>query len=144
MIKSFRSSRGTGLKLSTRYMLVGIGALATLSLVDWARRGHFINGEVTAFLIGVMPNVAAAIAIPFVILGILVEQRKELSSAAVRWSFAVLSLVAGVGLILWEVLQQSSRALVFDPNDIGATLIGLLLGWVVFNRLTPKFPPAVG
>ncbi|NDD64191.1 MAG: hypothetical protein EBZ36_09470 [Acidobacteria bacterium] len=125
-------------------MLVGIGALATLSLVDWARRGHFINGEVTAFLIGVMPNVAAAIAIPFVILGIRVEQRKELSSAAVRWSFAVLSLVAGVGLILWEVLQQASRALVFDPNDIGATLIGLLLGWVVFNRLTPKFPPAVG
>ena len=45
-------------------MLIGIGALATLSLVDWARRGHFINGEVTAFLMGVVPNVAAAITIP--------------------------------------------------------------------------------
>ena len=115
------------MKMSLRYTLVGLGALATLSFVGWLREIHFDGGEVASFLIGVLPNVAAAIAIPYVLLGIWIER-----------NYTRLALFAGGGLIAWEFLQQSSRRLVFDFNDLGATLVGLLIGWLIFKRLTTQ------
>jgi len=118
--------------------MVGLAALALLTLVGWVRQNHLVGGPFLSFLIGVLPNVAAAIAIPYVILGAWIEQRAGMSVAVVRRNFNRLSLGAGGGLILWEFLQQSSRRLVFDVNDLGATLGGLLLGWLIFNWLTPR------
>jgi hypothetical protein len=87
---------------------------------------------------GVMPNVVAAIAIPFVLLGIWADQQPTSSYSALRQRFVIVSLIAGLGLIAWELLQQSSPALVFDLHDIGATLIGLGIGVILFVFLTPK------
>lgn len=126
------------MKLSTRYAVVGLAALGVLSLVHWARRSLDIGGEISAYLIGVLPNLAAALAIPFVLLSIWVEQRREATHVAARRSFLRLTLLAGLGLIGWEFLQRGSRRLVFDAHDIGATLIGLLLGWLLFGWLTPQ------
>ena len=127
--------------MSLRYTMVGLAALALLTLVGWARQISFDGGEIVNFLIGVLPNVAAAIAIPYVLLGIWIEERAGMSVAVVRRNFNRLSRGAGGGLILWEFLQQSSRRLVFDVNDLGATLVGLLLGWLIFNWLTPRSSP---
>ena len=124
--------------MSLRYTVVGLAALALLTLVGWARQISFDGGEILNLLIGVLPNVAAAIAIPYVLLGIWIEERAGMSVATVRRNFIRLSIFAGSGLILWEFLQQSSRRLVFDVNDLGATLGGLLLGWLIFNWLTPR------
>jgi glycopeptide antibiotics resistance protein len=55
-----------------------------------------------------------------------------------RGRFAIVSIIAGLGLIAWEILQQSSHALVFDLHDIGATLMGLGIGILLFVLLTPK------
>jgi hypothetical protein len=126
------------MKMSLRYTLVGLGALATLSLVGWLRQIHFDGGDVASFLIGVLPNVAAAIATPYVLLGIWIEQRPGMSDVMVRRNYTRLALFAGGGLIAWEFLQQSSRRLVFDFNDLGATLVGLLIGWLIFKRLTTQ------
>lgn len=126
------------MKLSTRYGLVGIGALGALSLVHWGRKLPYDGAEITLYLMGVLPNVAAAIAIPFVLLSIWADQNQSATYAAACRGFAIVTLVAGAGLIAWEFIQQSSRILVFDPHDIGATIVGLGVGWILFALVTPK------
>ena len=132
------------MKLSTRYGLVGIVALGALSLVHWGRKLQYIGPEIVLYLMGVLPNVAAAIAIPFVLLSIWADQRPAATYSDARRSFVVLLIVAGVGLCTWELIQQSSRTLVFDTHDIGATIVGLGLGWFLFTALTPTSHPPAG
>ena len=114
------------MKLSTRYGLVGIGALVALSVVHWCRKLQYDGPAAADYLI--LPNVAAAIAIPFVLLSIWADQKPTATYPAARQIFVVLTLFAGLGLIAWELMQKSSRTLVFDPHDIGATLLGLWRG----------------
>jgi len=129
------------MKLSTRYGLVGIGALCVLSLVDWRRRSQPDAAESVLYLMGVLPNVAAAIAIQFVLLSIWADQRQSASYAGARRSFVVVTVGAGVGLIAWEFIQLSSGTLVYDTHDIGATVLGLGIGGLLFALLTPQAPP---
>jgi NADH:ubiquinone oxidoreductase subunit 4 (subunit M) len=86
---------------------------------------------------GVLADVAAAIAIPFVLLSIWADQRPSATYQAARLSFFILTLIAGVGLIAWGFMQQSSRPLFFDYNDIVATIFGLVAAWLLFLALTP-------
>jgi hypothetical protein len=126
------------MKLSLKYSLLGCGALALLSLVQWARP---LSASATApvrHLLGVLPNVTAAIAIPFVLLSIWAELRLAATPADNRRRFALCSLVAGVGLVAWEFLQLHSGRLVFDPQDIVATLVGLVLARGLFSWVTPR------
>ena len=123
---------------SMRYGLVGIGALGALSLVHWGRKLQFEAPEIILYLMGVLPNVAAAIAIPFVLLGIWADQKPVATYQAARRRMAVLTLVAGIGLIAWEYMQQSSGSLVFDYHDIAATIFGLAVAWLLFVLLTPR------
>lgn len=58
------------LKLSTRYGLVGIGALALLSGVHWLREQQMRLEPISEYLMGVTPNFAASIAINFVLMSI--------------------------------------------------------------------------
>ena len=126
------------MQLSTRYGLVGIGALGALSLVHWGRKLQFEAPESVLYLMAVLPNVAAAIAIPFVFLGIWADQKPAATYQAARRRMAVLTLVAGIGLIAWEYMQQSSGSLVFDYHDIAATIFGLAVAWLLFVLLTPR------
>ena len=135
-----RENRGRRMRLSTRYGLVGIGALGVLSLVHWGRTQQYDGAEVVLYLMGVLPNVAAAIAVPFVVLSIWADQNQGASHAAARRSFGVATLGTGVALIAWEFIQQSSRTLVYDIHDIGATILGLAGGWLLFTLVTPRAP----
>ena len=126
------------MKLSTRYGLAGVGALGALSLVHWYRTLQYEAPEIVFYLMGVLPNVAAAIAIPFVLLSIWADQKPAATYQAARRSFVILTLVAGVGLIAWEFMQQSSRSLFFDYHDIAATIFGLVVAWLLFVLLTPR------
>jgi len=126
------------MKLSMRYGLVGIGALSALSLVHWVRKQDFDAPEIVVYLMGVLPNVAAAIAIPFVLLSIWADQKPAATYQAARLCFAILTLVAGVGLIAWEFMQRSSHSLFFDYSDITATIFGLVVAWLLFVLLTPR------
>ena len=56
--------------LATRYGLTGIGALALLSLVHWYRGSGLSPLPGGDYLLEVLPNFAAAIAITFVQLSI--------------------------------------------------------------------------
>lgn len=126
------------MKLSTRYGLVGIGTLGALSLVHWGRTLQYEAPEIVPYLLGVLPNVAAAIAIPFVLLSIWADQKPTATYQGARRSFVILTLGAGVALIAWEFTQQSSRSLFFDYHDIAATIFGLVVAWLLFVLLTPR------
>ncbi len=126
------------MKLATRYGVVGLGALGTLSLVHLGRESHYSCSEICLYLMGVLPNLAAAMAIPFVLLSIWADQKPDAPYASARQAFALVSLIAGVGLIAWELIQRTGSALVFDIHDIGATIVGLGLSWLLFALLTPR------
>lgn len=126
------------MKRSPRYGLVGISAMGVLSLVHWMRKVQYDGSEVVVYLMGVMPNVAAAIAIPFVLLSIWADQKPNASYRAARNAFAAVALFTGIALVTWEFLQRSSGTLVFDTDDLLATGVGLGLAWLLFVWLTPK------
>jgi uncharacterized membrane protein len=73
-----------------------------------------------------------------VLLSILAEQLKLIEYRAARRWFLFGATLAGVGLLGWEVVQRTSDSFVFDFNDIGATLAGLMLSAAVFLLLTPR------
>ena len=126
------------MKLSTRYGLVGLGALALSSIGHWIRGLSGDWSPALAYFFGVLPNTAAAIAIPFVFMGILADQRKDAPLSVIRnWFFG--SVIAScVGLLGWELLQQRSDRLVFDLNDIGATIVGSAIAIAVFAAVTKR------
>ncbi|MFM7626766.1 MAG: hypothetical protein ACKO7G_09925 [Gammaproteobacteria bacterium] len=124
------------MKPSIRIMCVGIGALALLSAVHWARAQHFQGPPLLLYLLGVLPNFAAAIAIPYVALGLWLESSPAASRAALRQRFMWLTLFAGVGLFLWEFGQRWSSGLFFDPDDLVATSVGLVVGWTIFRLIS--------
>jgi len=78
------------------------------------------------------------LAIPFVLLSVWADRNQEASYAVTRRAFFVVTLLAEIALVAWEFIQQSSRALVYDTHDIGATIVGLGVGFLLFNLITPK------
>ena len=126
------------MKLSTRYGLAGLGGLALLTLVQWARQQHWQHGAVLTYLIGVGPNFAAAIAITFVLLGAWAEQRPGADSHVERQRFRLSAAISGGGLLGWEALQMLSRNLVFDWQDVLATLAGIAACFGLFAALSPR------
>lgn len=125
------------MKLSARYGAITISALAALSLVHWGR-GQHVKLAIVLYLIGVLPNFLAAIAIPFVPLGVWADQNLSLDYDHAKWWFIVATTGSMVGLIAWEFAQHDSRKLVFDPQDIGATFLGAGVAVVLFRLVTPR------
>jgi hypothetical protein len=123
------------LKLSTRFGLAGLGGLALLSAVQWARQEHLQHGAVLTYLIGVGPNFAAAIAITFVVLAAWLDMRPVADAAAVGRRFRISAAVSALGLIGWECVQTTSHALVFDWQDVLATLAGIAVSSALFAAL---------
>ena len=125
------------MRLSTRYGLVGIGALCLLSLVHCLRDITAGRPIAADYLLGVTPNVAAAIAITFVLLSIWADQNPDATPAAATRPFLFCASISGLGLLGWEFLQKTSNRFVFDPHDVGATMIGIGMAILLFHSLTP-------
>lgn len=125
------------MKLSTRYGLVGLGALALLSAGHWIRGLSGDWSPTIAFVLGVLPNMAAAIAIPFVFMGILADQ-KDVPLSVIRNWFLGSVIASCVGALGWELIQQRSDRLVFDLSDIGATIVGSAIAIAVFATVTKR------
>jgi len=61
-----------------------IGALGALSLVHWGRKLQFEAPEIVLYSMGVLRTWRAAIAIPFVLLGIWADQKPTATYQAAR------------------------------------------------------------
>lgn len=127
------------MRLSTRYGLAGIAALALLSLGHWLRGpGGRQPPPAGEYLIGILPNFAAAIAIAFVLLSIWADQNREATRSGAKRSFLLCASISALGLFGWEFVQKSSGRFVFDPHDLGATLVGIGVAGLSFHALTPR------
>jgi len=126
------------MRLATRYGLAGIGGLAILSFGHWLREGRSIVGQPGEYVLGVLPNFAASIAITFVLLSIWADRKEPLTFAAARNRFLICATIGGAGLVAWEFVQLTGDRLVFDLHDISTTGIGLCAAGLLFLALTPQ------
>ena len=111
------------MKHSMRFCPAGIGALALLSTVLLIRQRPLSFDPISAYLLGVAPNFAAAVATIFVLLSISTDHKRNAELSAIRYRFFIFAAVSGIGLIGWELFQETSKRLVFDPYDLFATLV---------------------
>jgi len=128
------------MRLSTRYGLTGVGALGLLAAVHHVRGMGRPLQPASDYLLGVLPNFAAAVAITFALLGIWADQRRGADSRLDNRQFLVCAFVSGFGLVSWELLQKTSSRLVFDPHDVGATFAGLIAANLLFQMLGKRSP----
>jgi hypothetical protein len=126
------------MRLSTRYGLTGIGALALLAAVHQLRGMELSPQPSRDYLIGVLPNFAAAIAITFVLLSIWSDQNPNADFASAKRPFILCASISGLGLLAWELFQKTSSRLVFDPHDVGATVVGIGVSIMLFYMLKPR------
>lgn len=122
--------------VSARFGLAGIGALALLTAVHWLRGLALSPPPLGDYLLGVLPNFAAAIAITFVVMSGWSDQNRKADFASTRRAFLVSAAISGAGLLSWEFFQKTSDRLVFDTHDVGVTLVGLGAAGVLFHALT--------
>jgi hypothetical protein len=120
---------------ATKHALTGMTALAVLSLGHWARAAGMFSSPVATFILGVLPNVAAAVAIPFITAGALADMRKDRQVPIDRRTFTMLNLGSVAGLVAWEFVQRGSLSLRFDPADLVATVAGAAVAQWAFRRL---------
>ncbi|TRW17486.1 hypothetical protein [Glacieibacterium frigidum] len=120
-----------------RYSLTGIAALAALSGVHAVRDA----GAGDNWLMGIAPNLCAAVAIPFVALGIWVDQRRDAGRRTTLRAFAWCAAGSLSGLVVWELVQRSTSGLVFDPWDLLATVVGTGLAAALIVVLAPAERP---
>jgi len=126
------------MRLSTRYGLLGIGALAILTTVHQLRERTRWSSPAADYLLGVLPNFAAALAITFVLLSIWTDHKRDAPFVSIqRWLLAC-SAVSVLGLLVWELIQRTSDRFVFDAGDIGATLLGACLTVPLLYAVTPR------
>ncbi len=126
------------MKQSTRYGIIGLSALALLSSVSWIRGLH-LNLEPTGkYLLGVAPNFSAAIAIVYVLLGIWADQKPDSTFHLTRRWFLICASISCLGLVGWEFIQKLSKRLVFDIDDIIATIVGIGVATLIFYLITPR------
>ena len=126
------------MRLTMRYGLVGVAALAMLTAVHRLREDAMLPQPAGVYLLGVLPNFAAAVAITFVLLGIWSDQDRDAVLASTERRFLICASVSGFVLLAWEVLQTLSKQLVFDLHDLGATLVGLGAAVLIFYAVTPR------
>lgn len=129
------------MKPALKYGLVALGALATLSFVHWLREQSLSIPSWLNYLLGIFPNIAACVAIAYVLISIWAEQHPEATSKKLHLNFLIAAGFSGIGLVVWELFQLASTKLVFDAHDLGATLIGALLAYAIFKWLTPHSSP---
>jgi uncharacterized membrane protein YeaQ/YmgE (transglycosylase-associated protein family) len=119
---------------ATRHASTGLAALTVLSLGHWARAAGVFASPVATFILGVLPNVAAAVAIPSITAGALADMRKNRQVPIDLRTFTMLNLGSVAGLVAWEFVQRGSLSLRFDPADLVATVVGAVVAQWTFRE----------
>jgi hypothetical protein len=114
-----------------------MAGLGVVSLVHYARSLGIEGPQLYRYALGVLPNTAAAVALPFAFISIWSDQNPGSTYSSTRRWFGLASVVSLLGLIAWEFLQPS-RGRIFDLHDIAATIIGIGLAWLIFQVVTPN------
>jgi len=126
-------------ELSLRLSATGIIGLAALSATHWLRENAADPGPTLAFALGVMPNLAAAFAMPLVLASIAPRTSRAPITVASRLTYRWILSFTTLGLCGWELIQTRSDRFVFDIYDILATGIGSILAYIAFAWHARRF-----
>jgi hypothetical protein len=121
------------LELSQRLSATGIIGLAALSATHWLRENVSDPGPVLAFVLGVMPSLAAALAMPLILASFSPRTSRAPITKASRTAYIWVLSFTTVGLWGWEFMQARSERFVFDVYDILATGAGSILAYIAFG-----------
>ena len=121
------------LELPQRLSATGIIGLAALSATHWLRENVSDPGPVLAFALGVMPNLAAAFAMPQILASFTPRTSRAPITGASRIAYILLLSATTLGLWGWELIQTRSERFVFDVYDILATGFGSILAYAAFG-----------
>ncbi|MGL4453696.1 MAG: hypothetical protein ACRCTZ_21265 [Sarcina sp.] len=105
------------------------GALAWVS-TEFLRNTSAMNNEILSFILGILPNIGAAIAICLILEIIFVERLKKKQSMKL-----LVYIIGGVflGALVSELVHELFLNSRFDINDIIATIVSL--GIYSFTRV---------
>jgi len=96
-------------------------------------RDYFVGNNSLLFILGFLPNLGLAFAIPFIYVSNRVRQRKSVRH------FGVACIVTLLLMVLNEIRDKYQAGRVFDVHDIYASVTGIILAYLVFRwtcRLT--------
>jgi len=120
------------LELPYRLSATGMIGLAVLSTTHWLRENTSFPGPVFSFVLGVMPNLAAAFAMPLILASFSPHTSRTPISRSSRLRYVTVLLFTTLGLCGWELIQIRSNRFVFDVYDILATGFGSALAYLAF------------
>lgn len=126
-------------ELPQRLAVTGIIGLVALSATHSLREKVSDPGPVLAFALGVMPNVAAAFAMPLILSSFTPRTSQSPITEASRRSYFRVLVFTTLGLWGWEIIQTQSDRFVFDLYDILATGFGSILAYVAFGLQARSF-----
>ena len=121
------------LELPYRLSATGMIGLAALSATHWLRENTSAPGPVLSFALGVMPNLAAAFAMPLILASFSPHTSRTPITKSSRLRYSSVLLFTTLGLCGWELIQTQSNRFVFDVYDILATGLGSALAYFVFS-----------
>lgn len=116
-----------------------MAGLAALSATHWLRE-HVLNpSPVLAFVLGVLPNLAAAFSMPLILASLVPLSSGPSDTAQGRRTYVWILAFTTAGLCSWEFIQARSNRFVFDTNDLVATACGSILAYLAFRWHIDRF-----
>jgi hypothetical protein len=106
------------LELPYRLSATGMIGLAALSATHWLRENTSDAGPVLAFVLGVTPNLAAAFAMPLILVSFSTHTSRTPSSKSSRPRYLWVLSLTTLGLCGWELIQTQSNISI--PKAYGA------------------------
>jgi glycopeptide antibiotics resistance protein len=116
-----------------RLSMTGIIGLAALSATHWMRENISDPASSLAFALGVMPNLAAAFAMPLLLASFVPLPSRTPLTVSSRRAYLWVLVFTTCGLCGWEVVQARSERFVFDVYDIIATGCGSFLALLAYR-----------
>ena len=126
-------SRDMKLELPYRLSATGMIGLSALSATHWLREHTSAPGPVLSFVLGVMPNLAAAFAMPLILASFSPRTSGTPVTKSSRFRYSWVVLFTTLGLCGWELIQTRSNRFVFDVYDMLATGLGSALAYLAFS-----------
>ncbi len=117
---------------STKIISLSIIAGIILYLSKFLR-GYFTGDHSILFILGFLPNLGLAFAIPFVYVSNRVRQRKPVKH------FNISCAITFLLMVLNEVRDKYQSGRVFDMFDIYASFAGVLFAYLVFQLTLNKY-----
>ena len=90
-------------------------------------RGYFADNNSVLFILGFLPNIGLAFAVPFIYVSNRVRQKKQVKH------FSISCVVTFLLMILNEIRDKYQEGRVFDMHDVYASFAGVTFAYCIFH-----------